>query len=215
MAQPSKAPVPSQKLLNLLKDFQQIASMSGYLNHAFDAPQLRLFFTLQGRVMVESVEQGLAFTPKLQAWSEMIGKQLREDSSSTIMTPQIQISAPQTVLDGRFFVVSTITFATKVTDASYLRIRTAVLAAYQAAVAMRDKGVGLEGGLPIPAAEPTAMGHPTVGHSHHAEAPAAPPPAAVPVATPPATDPEFDAFIFGGEAEALPQDPGLGPEQPK
>jgi hypothetical protein len=144
MATPSRAPVASQKLQNLLRDFQQIASMSGYLNHAFDPPQLRLFFTLLGRVTVASVEDGLALAPKLLAWSEGIAKRLREDSSSTIMTPQIQISAPQSMQDGRFYVVSTVTFATKVTDASYLRIRTAVLAAFQAAAAMRDKGLGLE-----------------------------------------------------------------------
>jgi len=143
MASPT-GPIPSVKLMNLLKDFQQIASMSGYLNHALDPPQLRLFFTLFGRVMVDSTEQGLAITPKLQAWSEGIAKRLREDSSSTIMTPQIQVSAPQTMADGRCFVVANLTFGTKVTDASYLRIRTAVLAAYQAAVALRDRGVGLE-----------------------------------------------------------------------
>jgi hypothetical protein len=144
MAAPSKAPVASQKLLNLLKDFQQIASMSGYLNHSFDPPQLRLFFTLYGRVVVDSPEHGLAVTPKLQVWSEALAKRLREDSSSTIMAPQIQVSTPQTMSDGRFFLVSNITFATKVTDASYLRIRTAVLAAYQAAAALRDRGVGLD-----------------------------------------------------------------------
>ena len=43
---------PSPKLQALLKDFQQIASMSGYLNHSFDPPQLRLFFTLYGRVEI-------------------------------------------------------------------------------------------------------------------------------------------------------------------
>ena len=58
---------PSPKLQALLKDFQQIASMSGYLNHSFDPPQLRLFFTLYGRVMMASPEQGVALTPQLQA----------------------------------------------------------------------------------------------------------------------------------------------------
>jgi len=147
MASPT-GPIPSLKLMNLLKDFQQIASMSGYLNHSFEPPQLRLFFTLFGRVMVDSPEQGMAITPKLQAWGEGIAKRLREDSSSTIMTPQIQVGAPQTMTDGRFYVVANLTFGTKVTDASYLRIRTAVLAAYQAAVALRDKGIGIENAVP-------------------------------------------------------------------
>jgi hypothetical protein len=156
MASPT-GPIPSLKLMNLLKDFQQIASMSGYLNHSIDPPQLRLFFTLQGRVMVASPEQGMAITPKLQAWSEGIAKRLREDSSSTIMTPQIQVSAPQALQDGRFYVVATLTFGTKVTDASYLRIRTAVLAAYQAAAALRDKGIGLEDSPPAVEAPPAPV----------------------------------------------------------
>ena len=151
MASPT-GQIPTAKLMNLLKDFQQIASMSGYANHSFDPPQLRLFFTLYGRVMVDSPEQGMALTPRLQAWSEAITLRLREDSSSAIMPPQIQVSAPQTLPDGRFYLVSTITFATKVTDASHLRVRTAVLAAYQAAVILRDKGLPPE----LPGASPAS-----------------------------------------------------------
>ena len=47
---------PSAKLQALLKDFQQIASMSGYLNHSFDPPQLRLFFTLYGLSLIHISE---------------------------------------------------------------------------------------------------------------------------------------------------------------
>ena len=135
---------PSPKLQALLKDFQQIASMSGYLNHSFDPPQLRLFFTLYGRVMVASPEQGLTLTPQLQAWCEALAIRLREGSSAAIMAPQIQVSAPQTMPDGRDYLVATLTFNTKVTDSSYLRIRTAVLAAYQDAVKMREVGFSEE-----------------------------------------------------------------------
>ena len=131
---------PSPKLQALLKDFQQIASMSGYLNHSFDPPQLRLFFTLYGRVMVASPEVGLALTPQLQAWCEGQSLRLREGSSSAIMPPQIQVSAPQTLPDGRDYLVATLTFNTKVTETSYLRVRTAVLAAYQEALKMREAG---------------------------------------------------------------------------
>jgi hypothetical protein len=132
---------PSPKLQALLKDFQQIASMSGYLNHAFDPPQLRLFFTLYGRVMVDSPDQGLALTPRLQAWCDGVANRLREGSSGTIMQPQTQVSAPQTMPDGRDYLVATLTFNTKVTDSSYLRIRTAILAAYQEALKMREAGI--------------------------------------------------------------------------
>jgi hypothetical protein len=130
----------SPKLQALLKDFQQIASMSGYLNHSFDPPQLRLFFTLYGRVMVTSPAQGLALTPQLQAWCDALSVRLREGSSCAIMPPQVQVSAPQTMPDGRDYLVATLTFNTKVTETSYLRIRTAVLAAYQDAVKMREEG---------------------------------------------------------------------------
>ncbi|WP_306590404.1 hypothetical protein [Geothrix sp. 21YS21S-4] len=131
---------PSPKLQALLKDFQQIASMSGYLNHSFDPPQLRLFFTLYGRVMLVSSAEGLALAPRLQAWCEDVSLRLREGSSSAIMPPQIQVSAPQVLPDGRDYLVATLTFNTKVTETSYLRVRTAVLAAYQEAVKMREAG---------------------------------------------------------------------------
>jgi len=136
---------PSPKLQALLKDFQQIASMSGYLNHAFDPPQLRLFFTLYGRVMMDSPEQGAVLTPQLQAWCEGLATRLREGSSGTIMQPQVQVSTPQTMPDGRDYLVATVTFNTKVTETSYLRIRTAILAAYQEAVKMREVGFSAEG----------------------------------------------------------------------
>lgn len=163
------APVPpSPKLQALLKDFQQIASMSGYLNHSFDPPQLRLFFTLYGRVMVDSPEAGLALAPRLQAWCEALSTRLREGSSSTIMPPQIQVSAPQAMPDGRDYLVATLTFNTKVTESSYLRVRTAVLAAYQDAVKMREAGFSetapealvssVEGEISPATALPTAEG---------------------------------------------------------
>jgi hypothetical protein len=145
---------PSLKLQALLKDFQQIASMSGYLNHSFDPPQLRLFFTLYGRVMVASPEQGLALTPQLQAWCDAVSNRLREGSSGTIMQPQVQVSAPQTMPDGRDYLVATITFNTKVTETSYLRIRTAILAAYQDALKMREVGFSEEGVTPVAESEP-------------------------------------------------------------
>lgn len=132
---------PSVKLQNLLKEFQQIASMAGYLNHSFDPPQLRLFFTLYGRLVVDSAEAGLARMERLQAWSESLSVRLREASSSAILPPQIQVGAPQALPDGRFYLVATVTFSTKVTETSYLRVRTAVLAAYQCAVALRDRGL--------------------------------------------------------------------------
>ena len=145
---------PSPKLQALLKDFQQIASMSGYLNHSFDPPQLRLFFTLYGRVMVASPEQGLALTPQLQAWCDAMSNRLREGSSGTIMAPQVQVSAPQIMPDGRDYLVATLTFNTKVTETSYLRIRTAILAAYQDALKMREVGFNEVAELPAPVEEP-------------------------------------------------------------
>jgi hypothetical protein len=150
MARPKGPALPSPKLQALLKDFQQIASMSGYLNHSFDPPQLRLFFTLYGRVMVTSPEQALALTPQLQAWCDAVSMRLREGSSGTIMQPQVQVSAPQTMPDGSDYLVATITFSTKVTETSYLRIRTAILAAYQDAVKMRETGFSEEGTIPVP-----------------------------------------------------------------
>ena len=46
--------------------------------------------------------------------------------------------------DGRDYLVATLTFNTKVTETSYLRIRTAILAAYQDAVKMREVGFSEE-----------------------------------------------------------------------
>ena len=154
MAKSQGPAAPSPKLQALLKDFQQIASMSGYLNHAFDPPQLRLFFTLYGRVMVASSEQGLALTPQLQAWCEAVSNRLREGSSGTIMAPQVQVSAPQTMPDGRDYLVATLTFNTKVTETSYLRIRTAILAAYQDALKMREVGFSVLAEAPVTSSEP-------------------------------------------------------------
>jgi hypothetical protein len=139
----AQKPVPqaSLKLQALQKDFQQIASMAGFLNSAVDLPQLRLFFTLYGRILVPSEAAGLAATPRLQAWAERLGTRLREDSSSAIMPPQINLAQPQPLPNGEgCFLVATLTFRTKVTENSYQRVRSAVLAAYQAAVALRDKG---------------------------------------------------------------------------
>jgi hypothetical protein len=147
---------PSPKLQALLKDFQQIASMSGYLNHSFDPPQLRLFFTLYGRVMATSPEQGIALTPQLQAWCDAVSNRLREGSSGTIMQPQVQVSTPQTMPDGRDYIVATITFNTKITETSYLRIRTAILSAYQDAVKMREAGFSALAEAPVPPSEPEA-----------------------------------------------------------
>jgi len=133
---------PSPKLIALQKDFQQIASMAGFLNSSFDLPQLRLFFTLYGRLTVKDEAEGLAITPGLQAWCERVAQQLREDSSSSIMPPQIQVSAPQPLPNGEsWYVVGNLSFNTKVTETSYQRIRTAVLAAYQAAASVREKGI--------------------------------------------------------------------------
>ena len=148
---------PSSKLQALLKDFQQIASMSGYLNHAFDPPQLRLFFTLYGRVMVASPAQGQALTPQLQAWCDTVSNRLREGSSGTIMQPQVQVSAPQTMPDGRDYLVATLTFNTKVTETSYLRIRTAILAAYQEAVKMREAGFSVLAETPATSSAPEVL----------------------------------------------------------
>jgi hypothetical protein len=84
-----------------------------------------------------------------------VSGRLREGSSGTIMQPQVQVSAPQTMPDGRDYLVATITFSTKVTETSYLRIRTAILAAYQDAVKMRETGFSEEGDRPVAAIEPT------------------------------------------------------------
>jgi hypothetical protein len=135
-------PLPTPpKLLALQRDFQQIASMSGFLNSALDLPQLRLFFTLYGRILVPDEAAGLAAIPRLQAWADRLGTSLRESSSSAIMPPQVAMAQPQPLPNGEgHFLVATITFNTKVTENSYQRVRSAVLAAYQSAVALRDKG---------------------------------------------------------------------------
>jgi hypothetical protein len=145
---------PSPKLLALQRDFQQIATMAGYANASLDPPQLRLFFTMYGRITVKDADEGLALTPRLQAWCDGICLNLREDSSSAIMPPQVQISAPQLLPNGEsWYLVATITFGTKVTESSYQRVRNAVLAAYQSAAHMREKGLPSEGTV-IPAATP-------------------------------------------------------------
>ncbi len=130
----------SPKLLALQKDFQQIASLAGFLNSSIDAPQMRLFFTLYGRVTAESEAVAAELVAPLQAWSDRLAADLREGSSSAVLPPQIQVSAPQMLPNGGWYVVSTINFNTKVTDSSYLRVRTAVLAAYKKALALRDGG---------------------------------------------------------------------------
>ena len=131
---------PSPKLLALQKDFQQIASMAGFMNSSIEPPQMRLFFTLYGRVATDSEEAAIKLVEPLQAWSEKISLDLREGSSSAILPPKIQISAPQQLPAGGWYVVSTLSFASKVTDTSYLRVRTAVLLAYQRAIALREGG---------------------------------------------------------------------------
>jgi len=134
-------PPPPTKLLAVQKDFQQIAAMAGFLNSSLDLPQLRLFFTLYGRIIIPDEAAGQVATPRLQAWAERLGVALREDSSSAIMPPQVTIAQPQPMSGGDgFFLVATVTFNTKVTENSYQRVRNAVLNAYQAAVALRDKG---------------------------------------------------------------------------
>lgn len=150
---------PSPKLQALLKDFQQIASLSGYLNHAFDPPQLRLFFTLHGRVMTASPEAARALAPRLQAWGDTVAVGLREASSSAILPPQVQVSGPLVLPDGRDYVVTTLTFSAKVTETSYLRVRTAVQAAYQAALKLRETGLSgrATDGPPGPVPEDTPL----------------------------------------------------------
>lgn len=155
-------PKPSPKLLGLLRDFQAIASMAGYLTHVMDAPQLRLMCTLYGRIAAASEEEARALEPGLRAWSDRIIRDLREDSSATILPPQVQYANPQPLPNGQWHLVATLTFTTKVTDAAYLRIRTAILRAYQRAVILREKGLEtamatLDGpvedvGVPIPEA---------------------------------------------------------------
>ncbi len=138
---PARQPLQaSPKLLALQKDFQQIASLAGFLNSSIDPPQMRLFFTLYGRVTAETEEAAAEIIAPLQAWSDQLAVDLREGSSSAILPPQIQVSAPQKLPNEGWYVVSTINFNTKVTDTSYLRVRTAALAAYKKAIALRDGG---------------------------------------------------------------------------
>jgi hypothetical protein len=138
---PKPAPANTVKLQALQRDFQQISAMAGFLNSSMDPPQLRLFFTLYGRILVADEAAGLEATPRLQAWADRVGVALREDSSSAILPPQVNIAPPQALPSGEgCFVVATLTFTTKVTENSYQRVRSAVLSAYQAAVSLRDKG---------------------------------------------------------------------------
>lgn len=134
-------PKASPKLQGLLKDFQAIASMAGYLTHTMDPPQLRLMFTLYGRLSVGSEAEALVLVPGLQVWCERIAVDLREGSSSAVLPPQVLIANPQPLPSGQWYLVATLTFTTKVTDASYLRVRTAVLKAYKRAVILREKGL--------------------------------------------------------------------------
>ncbi|MBK8726838.1 MAG: hypothetical protein IPL96_12535 [Holophagaceae bacterium] len=132
---------PSPKLLALLKDFQQIAGMAGYLTSAMDAPQLRLMFTLFARIMAPTEEAARARVADLQAWCDRIGVDLREGSSSAVLPPQVLIANPQAAPSGMWLLVATMNFNTKITDSSYQRVRTAVLKAYQRAVVLREKGL--------------------------------------------------------------------------
>ena len=133
-------PQPSAKLQALLKEFQQIATMAGFLNHGFDLPQLRLQFTLYGRLRAADEAEALARTPALQAWAERLGERLREESSGGVLPPQVLMAPPQPFPGGGFVVVATLTFATKVTESGYFKTKTAVLSAYQEAVRLRETG---------------------------------------------------------------------------
>lgn len=141
-------PKASPKLLSLVKDFQAIASMAGYLTHTMDPPQLRLMFTLYGRLSANSEAEAASFLPGLQTWCERVSQDLREGSSSAILPPQVLIANPQPLPSGQWYLVATMTFTTKVTDASYLRVRTAVLKAYKRAILLREKG--LEAAMELP-----------------------------------------------------------------
>lgn len=132
---------PSPKLLALLKDFQAIAGMAGYLTHQMDPPQLRMIFTLYGRILAPTEEAARERVPDLQAWCDRIGTDLREGSSSAVLPPQVLIANPQALPSGMWLLVATVNFTTKVTDASYQRVRTAVQRAYQRAVTLREKGL--------------------------------------------------------------------------
>ncbi len=144
-----EAPQPSPRLQALVKEFQMIAAMAGFLNHGFDPPQLRLQFTMYGRLRAETEEEALALSPKLQAWCERQGERMREDSSAAILPPLILVAPPQVFPGGGYAVIATLTFTTKVTDQSYYKVKTALLAAYQEAVRLREQGFRDEG---VPAA---------------------------------------------------------------
>jgi hypothetical protein len=134
-------PQPSPKLQSLLKEFQQIAAMAGFLNHGFDLPQLRLQFTLYGRLRAEDEPAAAALEPRLQSWAEGVAERLREESSGAVLQPQIQVGPAQPFPGGGFVRVVTLTFATKVTESGYFKVKTAVLAAYQEAVRLREAGL--------------------------------------------------------------------------
>ncbi|HJV23053.1 MAG TPA: hypothetical protein VJ570_10160 [Holophagaceae bacterium] len=135
------APQPSPKLQSLLKEFQQIAAMAGFLNHGFDLPQLRMQFTLYGRLRAEDEAAALALQPPLQRWAEQVSDRLREDSSGGVLQPQILMAPPQPFPGGGVVLVVTLTFTTKVTDSGYFKVKTAVLSAYQEAVRLRESGL--------------------------------------------------------------------------
>lgn len=131
---------PSAKLQALLKEFQQVAGMAGFLNHGFDPPQLRLQFTLYGRLRLDTEAAAAEAIPRLQAWSEALLLKLREDSAGAILPGQILVAPIQPFQGGGFTVVVNATFTTKVTDSGYFKVKTAVLAAYQEAVRLREAG---------------------------------------------------------------------------
>lgn len=144
------APTPSPKLQSLLKEFQQVAGMAGFLNHGFDAPQLRLQFTLYGRLRLATETAAQDALPHLQTWAEALLVKLREDSAGAILPGQILVAPVQVFQGGGFTVVVNVTFATKVTDSGYFKVKTAIMAAYQEAVRMREAGFADEAVLPIP-----------------------------------------------------------------
>nr|WP_320133198.1 hypothetical protein [uncultured Holophaga sp.] len=136
---------PSPKLQQIAKDFQQIASMAGYLNSAFDPPQLRLNFTMYARLSLRDEAQGLALMPRLRDWCDRMAVSLRENSSSAILPPLVNYASPQPMPSGEtWYMVATLNFNTKVTENSYQRVRSAVLGAYQAAALLRERGLSQE-----------------------------------------------------------------------
>ncbi len=131
---------PSSKLGALLKEFEHIAAVSGFVNHVFDPPQMRMMFTLYGRVSLDRLEDAIRAVPLLKAWAEALAKRIREESSSTIILPQVQMNPPLPSPDGGILLNVTLTFTTKVTEASYFKTRAAVISAYHEAVRLREKG---------------------------------------------------------------------------